>query len=135
MFVPSFFTGHIIKLWGAERVIVLGMVLLFAAGIVAIFDITFGNFAVALIFLGLGWNFGFIGGTTMLTTTYTPAERGKVQAANDFGISAMMVVASFSSGKVLDGLGWGAVSSAMFPAAVLTLLLLGWLAMKTPRTA
>ena len=135
MFVPSFFTGHIIKLWGAERVIVLGMVLLFAAGIVAIFDITFGNFAVALIFLGLGWNFGFIGGTTMLTTTYTPAERGKVQAANDFGISAMMVVASFSSGKVLDGLGWGAVSSTMFPAAVLTLLLLGWLAMKTPRTA
>ena len=135
MFVPSFFTGHIIKAWGAGRVVAVGMVLLIAAGIVAILDIKFGNFAVALILLGLGWNFGFIGGTTMLTTTYTPAERGKVQAANDFGISALMVVASFSSGKVLDGLGWGAVSSAMFPAAVLTLLLLGWLAMKSPRTA
>jgi MFS family permease len=127
MFVPSFFTGHLIKAWGQERVIAIGMVLLFAAGIVAIFDIKFGNFAVALIFLGLGWNFGFIGGTTMLTTTYTPAERGKVQAANDFGISALMVVASFSSGKVLDSFGWGAVSSAMFPAALLTLAMISWL--------
>ena len=52
--------------------------------------ITFVLFAVALIILGLGWNFGFIGGTTMLTDTYTPSERGKVQAANDFGISALM---------------------------------------------
>ena len=127
MFVPSFFTGHLIKAWGQERVIAIGMVLLFAAGVVAIFDIKFGNFAVSLILLGLGWNFGFIGGTTMLTTTYTPAERGKVQAANDFGISALMVVASFSSGKVLDSLGWGAVGFAMFPAALLTLAMIGWL--------
>ena len=92
---------------GRRTVIAIGMVLLFAAGVVGILDIKFGNFAVSLILLGLGWNFGFIGGTTMLTTTYTPAERGKVQAANDFGISALMVVASFSSGKVLDSLGLG----------------------------
>jgi MFS family permease len=135
MFVPSFFTGHLIKAWGLERVIAIGMVLLFAAGIVGLLDIKFGNFAISLIFLGLGWNFGFIGGTTMLTETYRAAERGKVQAANDFGISTLMVVASFSSGKVLDGLGWSAVSAAMFPAAVVTLVLLGWLAMKTPRPA
>lgn len=135
MFVPSFFTGHLIKAWGVERIIAIGMVLLFAAGVVGILDIKFGNFAVALILLGLGWNFGFIGGTTMLTTTYTPAERGKVQAANDFGISALMVVASFSSGKVLDSLGWSAVSFAVFPAALLTLLLLGWLVVKRPKTA
>ena len=135
MFVPSFFTGHLIKAWGVERVIAIGMVLLFAAGVVGILDIKFGNFAVSLILLGLGWNFGFIGGTTMLTTTYTPAERGKVQAANDFGISALMVVASFSSGKVLDSLGWGAVGFALFPATFLTLLLLGWLVMNRPKTA
>ena len=134
MFVPSFFTGHLIKAWGQERVIAIGMVLLFAAGVIAIFDIKFGNFAVALILLGLGWNFGFIGGTTMLTTTYTPAERGKVQAANDFGISALMVVASFSSGKVLDSLGWGAVSFAMFPAALLTLAMVGWLFIRREKT-
>jgi MFS family permease len=135
MFVPSFFTGHLIKAWGTERVIAIGMVLLFAAGVVGILDIKFGNFAVSLILLGLGWNFGFIGGTTMLTTTYMPAERGKVQAANDFGISALMVVASFSSGKVLDSLGWGAVSFAVFPAALLTLIMLGWLVMNRPKTA
>ncbi len=135
MFVPSFFTGHLIKAWGVERVIAIGMVLLFAAGVVGILDIKFGNFAVSLILLGLGWNFGFIGGTTMLTTTYTPAERGKVQAANDFGISALMVVASFSSGKVLDSLGWGAVGFAMFPAALLTLLLLGWLVVNRAKAA
>jgi MFS family permease len=135
MFVPSFFTGHLIKAWGVERVIAIGMVLLFAAGVIGILDVRFGNFAVSLILLGLGWNFGFIGSTTMLTTTYTPAERGKVQAANDFGISALMVVASFSSGKVLDSLGWGAVGIAMFPAALLTLLLLGWLAMNSRKTA
>ncbi len=135
MFVPSFFTGHLIKAWGVERVIAIGMVLLFAAGVVGILDIKFGNFAVSLILLGFGWNFGFIGGTTMLTATYMPAERGKVQAANDFGISALMVVASFSSGKVLDGLGWSAVAFAMFPAALLTLMLLGWLVAKRPKTA
>ena len=135
MFVPSFFTGHLIKAWGVERIIAIGMVLLFAAGVVGILDIKFGNFAVSLILLGLGWNFGFIGGTTMLTTTYTPAERGKVQAANDFGISALMVVASFSSGKVLDSFGWSAVSFAVFPAALLTLLLLGWLVVNRPKTA
>jgi len=135
MFVPSFFTGHLIKAWGVERVIAIGMVLLFAAGVVGILDIKFGNFAVSLILLGLGWNFGFIGGTTMLTTTYAPAERGKVQAANDFGISALMVVASFSSGKVLDSLGWSAVSFAVFPAALLTLLLLGWLVVNRAKTA
>ena len=134
MFVPSFFTGHLIKAWGVEQTIAIGMVLLFAAGVVGILDIKFGNFAVSLILLGLGWNFGFIGGTTMLTTTYTPAERGKVQAANDFGISALMVVASFGSGKVLDSLGWSAVSFAVFPAALLTLLLLGWLVVNRPKT-
>lgn len=135
MFVPSFFTGHLVKAWGVERVIAIGMVLLFAAGVVGILDIKFGNFAVSLILLGLGWNFGFIGGTTMLTTTYTPAERGKVQAANDFGISALMVVASFSSGKVLDSLGWGAVGFALFPATLLTLMLLGWLVINRSKTA
>jgi MFS family permease len=127
MFVPSFFTGHIIKAWGVERVIAAGMVLLIAAGIVGLLDIKFGNFAVSLILLGLGWNFGFIGGTTLLTSTYTPSERGKVQAANDFGIAGLMLIASFSSGKVLAALGWHAVPFAMFPAAAVILALLGWL--------
>ena len=65
------------------------MAILIGSAIIGLAGITFGNFAVALIVLGLGWNFGFIGGTTMLTETYKPAERGKVQGANDFIMSAL----------------------------------------------
>jgi MFS family permease len=127
MFVPSFFTGVIIKRFGAEKITGLGMVLLITAAIAGLLGITFGHFAVALILLGVGWNFGFIGGTTMLTECYTPAERGKVQAANDFGISALMTVASLSSGQLLSHWGWPSVPLALFPFAMFALILLAWL--------
>jgi MFS family permease len=132
MFVPSFFTGQLIKRYGAEKITGLGMVLLMGAAGAGLAGITFGHFAVALVLLGLGWNFGFIGGTTMLTDCYRPSERGKVQAANDFGISLLMVIASSSSGFILADLGWHAVPMALFPPAALALGLIGWLVMKTP---
>ena len=102
----------------------LGMVLLVTAGIAGLSGITFGHFAVALILLGLGWNFGFIGGTTMLTECYRPSERGKVQAANDFGISTLMASASFSSGKLLANIGWSSVPITILPIAMAMLVLL-----------
>lgn len=131
MFVPSFFTGQLIKRFGAEKVTGLGMVLLIGAAIVGLAGISFGHFAVALIVLGLGWNFGFIGGTTMLTDTYRPSERGKVQAANDLGISILMATASTSSGLILADWGWVAVSIALFPPAAIALLMVGWLMLGT----
>jgi MFS family permease len=134
MYVPSFFTGQIIKRYGAEKVTALGMVLLMGAAGAGLAGITFGNFAVALMILGLGWNFGFIGATTMLTECYRPAERGKVQAANDFGISILMVIASSSSGFILTGLGWHAVPMAVFPPAALALGMVAWL-MLQPKAA
>ncbi|MBC8037358.1 MAG: MFS transporter, partial [Rhizobiales bacterium] len=134
MFVPSFFTGHLIVRYGVEKICVAGMLLLIAAGITGLAGITFGHFAVALILLGLGWNFGFIGGTTMLTESYRPAERGKVQAANDFAIAALMVVASLSSGKLLATVGWASVSIALFPMAAVALVMIGWLVIQQ-RTA
>ncbi len=127
MFVPSFFTGQLIKRFGAERISALGMVLLMAAAAVGLSGITFGHFAVALIVLGLGWNFGFIGGTTMLTDCYRPSERGKVQAANDLGISILMAIASSSSGLILADWGWAAVPIALFPPAAIALCMVGWL--------
>ncbi len=130
MFVPSFFTGQLIKRYGAEKITGLGMVLLMTAAGAGLAGITFGHFAVALIILGLGWNFGFIGATTMLTDTYRPSERGKVQAANDFGISVLMVIASSSSGVILAELGWHAVPMALFPPAAIALAMLGWLALQ-----
>jgi MFS family permease len=130
MFVPSFFTGQLIQKFGAEKITALGMVMLMAAAGAGLAGITFGHFAIALIILGLGWNFGFIGGTTMLTDTYRPSERGKVQAANDFGISLLMVVASSSSGVILAELGWAAVPLALFPPAAIALVMIGWLALQ-----
>jgi MFS family permease len=135
MFVPSFFTGQLITRYGAERVTGTGMVLLIGAAGAGLAGITFGHFAVALIVLGLGWNFGFIGATTMLTDCYRPAERGKVQAVNDLGISMLMVVASSSSGFILADLGWPAVSIALIPPAALALALMGWLALGRAKLA
>jgi MFS family permease len=135
MFVPSFFTGHLIKKFGAERIAGIGMLLLITAGVTGLAGITFGNFAVALVLLGLGWNFGFIGGTTMLTSTYNPAERGKVQGANDFIMSVTVAIASFSSGKILAIAGWNFVNIALFPMAFLALTLIGWQSFKLRRIA
>jgi MFS family permease len=133
MFVPSFFTGHLIARFGVEKICIFGMVLLILAAIVAMAGIDFANFAIALILLGLGWNFGFIGGTTLLTGTYAPSERAKVQGFNDFAISVTMAVASLASGKLLSGLGWNAVNLAVFPMAALAIALVLWLA-RQPRT-
>ena len=130
MFVPSFFTGHLIKKYGAEKIAGIGMLLLITAGVTGLAGITFGHFAVALILLGLGWNFGFIGGTTMLTASYNPAERGKVQGANDFIMSTVVAIASFSSGKILAVAGWNFVNIALFPMALLALALIAWQTLK-----
>lgn len=133
MFVPSFFTGHLIARVGVEKVCLFGMTLLIVSAIVAMAGIDFANFAIALILLGLGWNFGFIGATTLLTGTYAPSERAKVQGFNDFAISVTMAVASLASGKLLSGLGWNAVNIAVFPMAGIAIALVIWLA-RQPRT-
>ncbi len=127
MFLPSFFTGQLIQRFGVLPITALGMVLLMLAAGAGLAGITFGHFAVALVMLGLGWNFGFIGGTTMLTDCYRPSERGKVQAANDLGISILMAIASSSSGLILAEVGWHAVPLALFPPAAIALMLAAWL--------
>jgi len=84
MFVPSFFTGHIIAKFGAHRVIATGLAILGGAGLVALAGVELGNFYVALVLLGVGWNFGFIGATALLSTGHTVQERARVQGMNDF---------------------------------------------------
>jgi MFS family permease len=135
MFVPSFFTGQLIKRFGAAQITGAGLVILMLSAAVGIHDITFGHFAVSLILLGLGWNFGFIGGTTMLTDCYRPSERGKVQAANDFGISFLMLIASSSSGQLLVWFGWDFVAWALLPPATIALALVAWLMLSRPTSA
>jgi MFS family permease len=132
MFVPSFFTGQLIKRFGVELITGLGMTILVAAGVAGLLGVTFVHFSVALILLGLGWNFGFIGGTTMLTTCYEPSERAKVQAVNNFGVSTMVAIASASSGQMLSHFGWQSVPLVLFPFA---LLVLGLLALRRQEPA
>jgi MFS family permease len=133
MYVPSFFTGNLIARYGAERVSVAGMVLLVAAAVSGLMGIHFENFAIGLILLGLGWNFGFLGGTTLLTTTYESAERNKAQGLNDFLVFGTTALASLGAGKLLAWYDWNAVNYAVFPMVALGLVMIAWLAThKTP---
>lgn len=130
MFVPSFFTGSLITRFGAARISAIGMVLLVGAAISGLMGIRFENFAVGLVLLGLGWNFGFIGGTTLLTTTYEPAERNKAQGLNDFLVFGTTALTSLSAGKLLAWFGWSAVNYAVFPMVAMALAMIVWLALQ-----
>lgn len=132
MFAPSFFTGHLIARFGAERIIAVGLALLAVCGVVAIASQDAVNFFVALILLGIGWNFGFIGATDMLTSAHRPEERARVQGFNDFCVFGMVTVGSLSSGALLNGFGdvvtgWTAVNYAMAPFLALAGATLIWL--------
>ncbi|MFN4158295.1 MAG: MFS transporter [Gemmobacter sp.] len=139
MYAPSFVTGHIIARIGVERVVALGLLILAGAGAVAVAGVELENFFVALILLGIGWNFGFIGATTMLTTAYRPEERGRMQGLNDLVVFGGVTLASFSSGGLMNcsggsvQAGWAAVNIAMVPFLVLAGGALIWLWMR-PRS-
>ncbi len=139
MFAPSFFTGHLIARFGAMRIVAIGLFLLACAGGVALTGVALHQFFWALILLGVGWNFGFIGATTMLTMAHSPEERGRVQGMNDFIVFGCVTVASLSSGVLMNSGndvigGWTAVNLAMAPFLILAGAALIWLALR-PRDA
>ena len=106
MFVPAFFTGHLIQRFGLFSIMTAGIALLVAGVIVALMGETVWHFRIALGLNGVGWNFMFVGATTLLTTTYRPAERGKAQAFNDFMVFGTTTVASLMASVVLELEGW-----------------------------
>ena len=140
MYAPSFFTGHLIARFGVERIVGLGLAILAAAGAVAMMGVELEHFFIALILLGVGWNFGFIGATTMLAGSHAPHERGRMQGMNDLIVFGGVTVASFSSGGLLNCSGgttqegWFAVNLAMAPFLALAGGALIWLVMR-PRPA
>ena len=140
MFAPSFFTGHLIARFGVERIMGLGLVILAGAGAVAIQGVSLENFYIALILLGIGWNFGFIGATTMLAGAHEPHERGRMQGLNDLLVFGGVTVASLASGGLMNcaggtaEAGWLSVNLAMAPFLALAGAALIWLVMR-PKTA
>ncbi len=121
MFAPSFFTGRLIARFGKEKVIATGLVLLIGCGIVALSGIALWQFWTALILLGVGWNFGFIGATAMVSETYTSAEKNSVQGLHDLLLFGSVAFASLMSGQVYNSWGWDMLNWIIFPVVALCL--------------
>jgi MFS family permease len=128
MYAPSFVTGNLIKRIGALPVMACGLALSVACVLIALSGVDLMHFMAALITLGVGWNFLYIGGTTLATSTYRPEERTTVQAAVDFCVYATMTCTAFGSGALVTGGGWQAMNiGALLPLSMLGMALL-WLA-------
>ena len=130
MFVPSFFTGSLIKRFGALPVMAVGVLLNLLCIAIALSGIDLMHFTVALLALGLGWNFLFIGGTTLFTEAYRPEEKTTAQAAMDTVIFTTMTVTSFSSGALITTQGWTWLNLGSLVPVVVTALALLWLALQ-----
>ena len=130
MFAPSFVTGMLIRRWGLTTIMLTGVVLNFMSVAVALAGVEVMHFWLALLVLGVGWNFMFVGATTLLTESHTPAERAKVQGVNDSAIFITMVVSSLSSGALFTLQGWQTMNAAAVPFIALAGAGLVWLAIR-----
>lgn len=122
MFAPSFVTGRIIQRFGVENVVAFGLVLLIGCAVVALSGIALWQFWTALILLGLGWNFAFIGATAIVANTYRPAEKGRVLGFHDFVLFGSVAFASLMSGQVYNAWGWDMLNWIVFPVAAVCLV-------------
>jgi uncharacterized protein (TIGR03382 family) len=135
MFAPSFFTGHLIRRLGTPQVMMAGSVIMALCVAINLAGVTYLHFWAALALLGLGWNFLFVGATTLLTTTYRPAEKAKVQALNDLLVFGTVALTAFSAGFAHHLAGWEAINSGTGPFLVLAALATAWLARRRPAAA
>lgn len=130
MFLPSFVTGSLIVRFGVLRIMFTGVVLFLGHILMVLTGTGFVSFASALILLGVGWNFLYIGGTTLLTTTYVPAERAQAQAINDMTIFVVGLCGSFAAGGLLEAFGWERMNLVLLPWLALAALALAWLGLR-----
>jgi len=125
MYAPSFFTGRLISRFGAPRVAAVGLVLIGLAAGAGLLGQDVGHFWGSLIFLGLGWNFGFVGASSLVLECHQPEERTRVQSLNDFIVFGTMALGSFASGSLLTAYGWDTVLWVSFaPLALAAVALL-----------
>ncbi|CAG0962949.1 Riboflavin transporter RfnT [Burkholderiales bacterium] len=128
MYAPGLFTGTLIKRFGVLRIIVTGVVLMGGCVAVALSGTSVAHFLVALALLGVGWNFMYTGGTTLLIDAHTPAEKARAQGANDFAVFATMGVSSAASGALVSLAGWERMNAAALPALAVVVVAVAWLA-------
>jgi predicted MFS family arabinose efflux permease len=129
MFAPSFATGALIRRLGVIQVMLAGALLNTGAIAVALAGLSVAHFWLALVLLGVGWNFLYIGATTLLTETYRPEERAKAQGANEFAIFAMMALSSLASGMIVTSAGWDKVNYAAAPLIAIVIAALIFLSL------
>ena len=127
MFLPSFFTGHLIVRFGVLRIMGVGVVLLFGSVAANLSGVTVTHFVVGLTLLGLGWNFLFVGGTTLVTESYSPAEKAKTQGLNDLMIFGTVALTAAVSGVVHETAGWEMLNLLVLPFLLAALVLILWL--------
>lgn len=135
MFAPSFFTGALIRRFGHKTIIAIGLALLAGCGIVALGGIELERFFAALILLGLGWNFTYIGATSWLAASHRPEDGAAIQGFNEFCVFGLVGLASLSSGQLINGFGWNTVNMAMAPFLTLAAGALIWVSLRSKRAA
>ena len=132
MFLPAFFTGHLIQRFGIFNIMTAGIALLIGGVAIALLGTTEWHFRGALGLNGVGWNFLFVGATTLLTTTYRQAERGKAQAFNDFMVFGTTAMASLMASVVLEVKGWAYLNYLAFAMVCVALLVIGIFRLRNP---
>lgn len=135
MFVPSFFTGTLIARFGTGNVLLAGSALLIGSALFANLGHSLVEFQASLVLLGVGWNFLFIGGSALLASTHSEAERGKVQGVNDLIIFSLVAVGSLMSGQLLYWLGWEALNMSMLPFIFSVIAVVFWWTLKQRKVA
>ena len=127
MFSPGFVTGRLIQRFGVHQIILVGGLLTLGCVLVNVFQPPlFMTFLVALALLGVGWNFMFVGGTTLLTTSHSPEERVRVQATHDFIVFGSVAITAVTSGAVQATQGWKFLNLTVLPPIVIAFIVVGW---------
>jgi MFS family permease len=135
MYAPGFVTGNLIKRFGILRVILAGILVMFTGAGVALDGNTYAHFVLALVLVGIGWNFMYTGGTTLLTESYTPSEKARTQGLNDFIVFSIMALSSFSSGALVSAAGWEVMNWAALVLLALIAIAIAGFARHRPAVA
>lgn len=135
MYLPSFFTGRLVARFGSIKIMLVGVALMIFYICLALSGTDWSFFAGALIFVGTGWNFLYIGATNLLSTTYSGREKGVAQAVNDMSVFVFTLLCSAAAGTLLNTIGWQSMNKLLLPWVVLLALPLFWLGWHHRRTA